>query len=431
MSTKLTISTIALLAIFISTATAAQIPVSWDGGGNGSSWSDADNWDPNIVPDNNLTDTYTVTLDAGTGEIYVNLQQNRTIDQLDCNGVVALSGFQWRRLTLVDVNGLTNYGEFEMFQEMDIQGNVTNTAGAEMWLEEISINGNLYNNAGGLLKYEMLNDLEQGDLQNDGTINIQHASDLLCEQLVTNNGTVNLYSGELDSDSADILDNNSTGVIKGFGVLHAITQIKNQGQIIASGGSLTVLSDGAVTNTGTLINKALSTLDIQPSADMNNLGNIEINAGGGVAFDCNLVNIADANVFLYGGTLAATTITQSADANFSGFGTISGDIQIDPNGLISLTGPTNIIGDVNIPGSATLEISDGQTLITGQTICDGTIHLKGGTIVLQGGCDCVDCTIINESGIDRNHFDFNYDGKVDIYDFDYFADSWLWEASWY
>ena len=280
--------------VFVFSAHAVEADVihsTWVGGEEGD-WGQASNWSPNTVPDNSSSRTYAVTIDAGSGEVSVGLQQQRTIDRLDCYGEVGLTSWSgWRNLTLIDVNGLTNYGELEIYQQVDIQGNVTNTAGAELYLEESYITGNLHNLAGGVIKFEMLNDLEEGDLQNEGTINIMHASDLLCEQQVSNYGTINLYSGELDVDyGIGILDNNSTGVIKGFGVLHTRSLLQNEGQIIAFGGSLTILSEDSIANTGTLANKAVSSLHIKPVVDVNNLGTIEVNAGGGVAFDCNMVN---------------------------------------------------------------------------------------------------------------------------------------------
>jgi len=162
-----------------------------------------------------------------------------------------------------------------------------------------------------------------------------------------------------------------------------------------------------------------------------NQGTVEANMHGGVTFEFNLFNQSNGIIKLLDGTLSAPTIRQCADANFTGFGGITGNVQIGPNAIIKLTGPTNIVGDVNIPAGATLEISDGQTLITGHTTCKGTIHLKGGTVIFQGGCDCTHCNITHEAGVDRNHFDINADGTVKLEDFAYFAESWLWQASWY
>ena len=143
-----------------------------------------------------------------------------------------------------------------------------------------------------------------------------------------------------------------------------------------------------------------------------------------------MVNEPNGVIELLGGTLAATTITQKAGAALEGFGGITGDVLIDPDGLIKLTGPTNIVGDVTVEPGATLQISDGQTLITGQTVNNGSIELIGGTVIFQGGYSGAG-TIPVTAGTDRNHFDVNADGIEDFKDFASFADNWLWRASWY
>ena len=164
-----------------------------------------------------------------------------------------------------------------------------------------------------------------------------------------------------------------------------------------------------------------------PIAGVDNEGTIEVNADGSVVFDCNLVNEPNGIIKFLGGTLAATTITQRADASFAGFGGINGDVVIEPDGLIQLTGPTNIVGDVNIPPGATLEITKGQTFVAGRTSCAGTIRLTGGTVLFGGGCDCNDCNFEYEAGAPW-YFDINGDGVVNYEDFAYFANSWLKQA---
>ena len=428
----LALAAIVAVFSFCCQAQADQIDVSWDGGGNYNDWDDANNWDPNVVP-NNGTDTYAVTINAGTGEVHVGLRQRSTIDQLDCYGEVDLvmGPHDWQNepveFILVNPNGLTNHGDLEI-DEIEINGNVNNTAGAELELSDIEISGDLKNLAGAIVEVECENDVE-GNLQNDGTLVIIHASDILVDKQVKNTGQIQIYGGECGVD--EIVDNNSTGTIQGFGILYAGQLLRNKGQIYAYGGSLAVAcEEGPLLNSGILGNHPLSSLHIKPATNVNNQGKIQVNAGG-VAFDCNLVNDTNGVIELRGGTLAATSITQTADANFAGFGSITGGVTINPNGLIELTGPTNIVGDVNIPADATLKISDGQTLITGHTTCDGTIHLIGGTVIFQGGCDCNDCDIIHEPGPHRSHFDINADGIVNLRDFAAFANTWLWQATWY
>lgn len=428
-----------VLAFGVCDLQAAQINSTWVGGVTGS-WGQASNWSPAIVPDNGGGNTFAVTIDStslGAHEgIDVYIIENRTINQLDCYGEVDLeSGTPFR--IILTLYGLTNYDEFSITgqsQQIEIHGNLTNSEQANLWFDLVEMHGDVYNNTESILEVEGENDIHNGDLQNDGTVVLGPASDLLVEDgEIRNIGTITLHDGECGTD---VFDNNSTGVIQGFGIVWANQLLRNKGQIIASGGSLAVASEGPLENAGLLRNNPTSSLHIKPAVDVNNFGIIEVNAGG-VAFDCNLVNepnnlVSGPNgvIKLLGGTLAATTITQKAGAIFEGFGGITGDVVIDPDAKIELTGPTNIVGDVNIPAGATLEISDGQTLITGQTVNNGTIELVGGTVIFQGGYSGGG-TIPVTAGTDRNHFDVNSDGIEDFKDFASFANSWLWQASWY
>ena len=177
-------------------------------------------------------------------------------------------------------------------------------------------------------------------------------------------------------------------------------------------------------------------MNIHSIQDINNSGTIEINGGGAVVFDCNFTNEPSGIIKLLGGTFAATNIAQKEGATFEGFGGITGDVIIEPNSvsepnsIIKLTGPTNIIGDVTVLAGAILRISDGQTLITGQTVNNGSIELIGGTVIFQGGYSGSG-TIPGTAGTDRNHLDVNSDGIEDFKDFASFAENWLWKASWY
>lgn len=410
---------------------AAQISVTWDGGGDGLSWADANNWKPNIVPDNNTATTFAVTVDAGQASI--GLTQNRTIDQLDCYALVELYNNtpDWIELTLIDSTGLTNYGELEIEGEwrMQINGNVTNTTGKELELwGMIDIDGNLYNSPDATIEAGGTDIGVDGNVHNSGTIIIDPETEFCTGVNFHNAHEIILRGGQCEA--GELFHN--TGAIQGFGFIRTDDLLQNTGTIFASGGSLAILSDGSITNIGkgVLGNEPLSSLHIKAAVDVNNNSTIEVNTGGGVAFDCNLVNEPNAVINLHGGALAATTITQRAGATFAGFGGIAGNLIIESNGEIKLTGPTNIVGDVEIRENATLEISDGTTLVTGRTTCNGTIHLKGGRIIPQAGLSG-DCNIIWEPGLYTNIADFNLDGKVNIKDFALFADTWLWQTSWY
>ena len=414
-------------------AQAAQIAVSWDGGGDGSTWGDPRNWNPNIVPDNGWASTYAVTIDSnsiGADAVEIGLEQNRTIDRLDCYGsideLVRLTANSVK-LTLNDPKGLMNHGEL-VTDGICFNGNVINSPGAYLEVSHATIEGNLYNLTGGKVQCENEFDIDSGEIQNAGLVNIpMDSTDLWPGEGFQNTGTIHLFGGECGTD--DVFDNGSTGVIEGYGAIGTGEGIiENKGVIRASAGSLLLQSH--ITHTGKLGNDVGATLHIQAFADVNNQGTIETNAAGAVVCDSNLVNEPNGIIKLLGGTLAAPTITQLAGATFEGFGGITGDIVIDPNGIIRLAGPTNIVGDVEIVEGATLEISDGLTLVTGQITCTGAIRMKGGWIIPQGSCDCDECNIDWQPGLYTNVADFNLDGKVDFKDFAYFADAWLWKVRW-
>jgi len=396
----------------------AVVNSKWVGGEQGE-WANASNWNPSVVPDNNPFNTFAVTIDAGAGEVSLGLEQDRTIDQLDCYGEVNLENWAgpWeRQVELGTLYGLTNHGE--------------------LWIgHNIFIEGDVFNLAGSLTGFTAgTHDIDNGDLDNAGFMTVDPQSLLTVEHTLHNAGRINVYGGTF---GAEILDNNSTCVTRGFGLAYGHDLFDNKGQICAFGGSLILLSvRGPVLNSGLLRNEPVASLSIKPAVeseptpDVNNFGRIEVNSGGGIAFDCNLVNEPGGVIELLGGTLAAEAITQKAEATFEGQGDVAADLLIEPGGLISLTRPTNIFGSVQIDRSATLEISDGTTLITGYTTCNGTIHMKGGRIIPQGGLSG-ECNIIWEPGTYSNVADFNLDGRVDFKDFTDFADTWLWQADWH
>jgi len=335
-------------------------------GGDGDQWGNPSSWDPPIVPENNASQTFAVTISTAE-RIRVGFNHDSTIDQLDCYGNVDLEVGE-NYLCLVVPNGLTNYGKLEISGtgvEHEIMGNVTNTSNAHIKLtNRIEFHGTFTNNG-------------QVFVVPSAQLHIKSGSFI-------NSGKFLIYNGLVVAQN-DYLENSDTGVIEGFGVIHSDLPIRNQGTIYAYGGSLAITCEGHLTNTGVLGNKPLSSLHIKPAKDVNNLGTIEVNAGGGVAFDCNMVNEPNAVIKLLGGTLAAQTITQSAGAIFEGFGGITGNVMINPNGLIELTGPTNIVGDVTVEHNAVLEISDGQTLIVGYTTNNGEIRVVNGNVIFQGG----------------------------------------------
>ncbi|MHC4476543.1 MAG: hypothetical protein ACYTEL_12905 [Planctomycetota bacterium] len=453
----------------------AVYDANWIGGESGN-WDSGDNWYCkwwSSFPQNTGVIHFDVTIPKPPfwqEETRVYLYNSRTVDTLELRNTVELKSDPSRtgiRLVL-EVGALTNLDELTI-ERIDIEpmGTVSDVELRDpddglAWVNLLNYGTLQFQGAGidvhdnvgnmGSLEATAGTQLDiDGYLINNGTLTVVPSAVLTVEEYLYNTGQIMMY-GDLCGTEGQFL-NDSTGVISGLGILYGKQLLENKGTISALGGllAISVVEGGPMMNSGLLANRPLATLNVVHTSQAGNVtvdnhGTIEVNAGGGVAFDCNLVNDSEPNgtINLYGGTLAAPTITQTTDANFAGFGTIAGDLFLERGdivvfsggylmggGLVHLTGPTNIVGDVNIAPGAILEISDGQTLITGHTVCDGTIRLIGGTVVFQGGCDCDGCDITHGVGAERNHFDVNGDGIVNFLDYAYFADHWLWRSSWY
>jgi hypothetical protein len=430
---KKTLLLAAILSILLACNAQGEVTYStWVGGPSGQ-WEENDNWDPfefmSEGPDNFTGlpgHSYVVTINKpplNIDEVTIGLYLTHIIDRLDCYGKVRLENWSnhYVRLSIPpsnppyppDVNCLANHGHLEIYR-LDIEGDIYNEIGAR------------FINAEHGYRLRAL----EGSIYNHGSILCAPATDLWADHRFENFGVIEMSGGSCLSRQA--FTNETTGVIHGFGTLYALGGLtENHGTISAQIGSLFLSSTGSMTNKGILDNYVGATLHILPSAlHVNNQGTIIVNAAGSVVLDCNLVNEPNGIIKLLGGTLGATMITQKAGANFAGFGGITGNVIIESNGITKLTGPTNIVGDVEIKDDATLEVSDGLTLITGKTDCnDGTIYMKGGYVIPQGGLTG-DCNIIWEPGLYTNVTDFNLDGQVNLKDFAYFADTWLWQTGW-
>jgi len=365
-------------------------------GGEWGEWENADNWEPPIIPHNTTTEIFNVTVDAGVNEeISISILEHHPINWLNCYGAVDLEMWtDWATITFQDPNGLINYGSDTGIDgdcHNEINGNIKNTKGAQLNLTNLEIEGSLINPEGGKMVVSGVIDTDNGDLLNSGLMLIAPNSEFYVEKHFYNSGKVRIYSGACGSDEE--LENNISGVIEGSGFLRIDTFLINKGKIYSDNGPLIIgLFEEAVlpnfSNKGFLGNKPVSSLSIkslETIETINNFGTIEVNAGGGVAFDCNLVNEPNAVIKFLGGTLAAKTITQKADATLNGFGGITGDVVIEPNAVMELIGPTNIVGNLTIGEGATLDLSNGTVLVTGDLTCNnGIIQIMNVDIIILG-----------------------------------------------
>ena len=358
----------------------------WVGGKQGS-WGDSDNWSPAVVPHNTDAQTFNVKLDGGGDGVAIALPESRTIGRLDCRGLIEkLTGRPPGQvlLTLIDPQGLSNHGRTHI-AALAIKGSATNFPGARLDIEDLDFEGRVHNAKGATIAIASAIEIEGGSLDNEGIVSIHQGSAITANSVLDNSGELELMGAGCTGDL--VLHNNAFGTVRGTGLIESEQLIVNEGVICASGGSLLLQAGGWLINTGMLVTEPMSTLHVHCKENVNNFGILEASAGGGIVFDCDLTNQASGTIRLLGGTVGAKNLTQTTGAGLTGFGTIAGNLTLETDATINLTGPTSILGDVRIAPGASLEIRNGLTLITGQTTNDGLIDVADGKVVFQGGCD--------------------------------------------
>ncbi|MBN2592838.1 MAG: hypothetical protein JXA81_04965 [Sedimentisphaerales bacterium] len=384
MFTKSLILTTAILLFPVCQLQADIIHSTWVGGAGGS-WYDENNWSPPIVPNNTVWDRFEVSIDSYGYKAAIGIGDSPpiSIDKLECRGYITLYGPWYPVKLTLEKEGLINYGELDALR-LDITGILTNKGDAELNIDDFfSAHGDLYNelNAEINVEYRYM-EIADANIVNNGLIRASANGALEAEIDFDNSNRIELYSGGV---SGGTFNNNDTGVVEGFGYVDSEQLTMNNGTIYALGGALVMRSSGSIMNTGILGNKPLATLNLWSFSEVNNFRTIEVNAGGGVALYFNLVNEPNAVITLLNGTLAAKTITQKAGAILKGFGGITGDIVIEPNAVVELTGPTNIVGNMTIGEGAILDISNGTVLVTGDVTCNnGIIQTTNGTFIVLG-----------------------------------------------
>lgn len=374
---------------------AGLIESQWIGGAEGR-WDAPENWTPVVVPDNNDLLQFIVVIPGGDGPCAISLARDYRVNAMICHGQVAVRSQHERHKLVFDIPaGLTNQGSLEL-DDLSIVGNVANVADANLTFgtKGVALAGNLSNAKDALVQVNGIVELAGATVTNDGEIIVQNLGTLRVKQTAPESTVVNAgvlrFRGGTCAGFHTIV-NAPKATMVGTGFLWARTSVVNRGTIMAFVGNLLVDSYGTIVNEGTMANLPGSTLNLYTKeSDFTNTGRIVVQQGGAVVFTslpaktC-LINGPNGVISLKGGTVSASRISQSAQADFSGFGGITADVAIDPSAALRLTGTTNLVGNLTIPQKGELAVNDGTVLVSGQTACDGTIRIVNGKFIPQGG----------------------------------------------
>jgi len=379
---------ILLLALFVATPLcAAVVASSWTGAGDASSWSDASNWSPAVVPDNGA-DTYNVTI-GGSAIVTV-------------NGTFAISSIAIGGSATVVI---PETGELDLSANSTIDGLLRLNDGdsssgnrAVLGVGTLTISGTGTIRADTANFQNVIEDVGSGNVLTIGSgISVTTASGAILRFIVdtTVNGSMTAADGRIVLDAAvanggAIAANNGTVRI---GPGHTLT---------GGGGTITLDATGVLELAGTVADETIG-------------GSGTIDADGALAK-------------LSNSTLNGVTALVAADDKLTLAGPITNDGTIrladaDPDtgnrAVVSVLGALTIGGTGQIvfdsaefqnvfepaAGGSTLTIGSGQTVTTtagsiGRFIVDTTID---GSLTAANGTIVFDAAITNNGTVAANN----------------------------
>ena len=326
--------------------------IAWDGGGNGTLWSDANNWSPNQVPTAN--DFVTIDVPGNTTRVEIHGSTSASVFNIDCSEALDIRG----SLTVAAASVIR--GPLRLFGSVAGPGNFQVFGYTEV-----------YNNANlvgpGLFTVGPLGRVVIGPTPIT-TFNVGR-------EIRSNNGQIEWLSGQIRLKDARI-ENDGFWYTSSTAAPGNLTMVNVGGDCAFANhetGSLFVRA-GTTTLSGVAIEND-DDIDIAPAARL-------VQTGGGFHNGRFNLQAATSSLSLAGGHFFETT------AGISGAGPVElgGSEHMDIRGALNLTGTLLVTGgNVESSGPFTvgrLELDGKLTRVNGATITSG---LLAGDLVAQNG----------------------------------------------
>jgi hypothetical protein len=303
---------------------------SWTGGGDGTSWNSASNWN-NGIPNSSTVD---VTIGTPTAAVNDNLNNaqiaNLTLsnagDGLTLGNGIVLNVFG----PSISNAGTMTLGSTGSFTELVLQGNTTLSGGGTL-----TLSNNIQNYIFGAATADTLTNQStiqgagqighgQMTLVNSGTINANQSAGMVIQANggVTNTGTIKATGGTLEFLSTTT--NNTGGTISAnANTLQLVNSTINGGAVTLTGAATLQMNSGTIHGSSTLTNSATGT--IEALAGTNTLGGtVNNSAGGTFKIDNGAVMNLEAGTYSQLGTVQLNSTGSFTELVLQGNVTLSG-----------------------------------------------------------------------------------------------------------
>ena len=264
---------------------------------------------------------------------------------------------------------------------IDIAPNGTLISLAGTLLGTIGLDGGTYVDSGGSINGTLtLNsgNLKLSTLFSSGSITVNDAQG---SNVQLNGSPFSPFSGAGFGLFAGAGTMNNFNTLSGNGTLLANQILNNNGTFSSANGDFTVTAGATLTNgsLGLLGNSPASNLRIL-TTNFTNLGNLQVNADGGVQLSTSLTIPSGKSLTMLGGLFTnGASLTIAAGGALSGFGQI--DSNLVNHGSSTFTGAMNVLG--NLTNDGTITARDATSIIYGSVSNTGSIIVQNGTIVFE------------------------------------------------
>ncbi len=315
--------------------------VSWDGGGDGVNWSDANNWSGDVVPGDNDD----VTIAAGAGTILVS-GASQLVKSVSSSRAIAISGTQ------LTVSGAVTLGAASRIDgggALDVAGNITLNAALTLGSDTDNSNGDLYTSGAAAQTLSGTGSITAAGNDVDYLINAGTGSLTIVSGFNISGRNLNTFS----PSGAAIINNGvlNANVPAGSWAVSGITT--NAGTLTATSGAGMVIT-GALTNTGLI--SATTNGFLQLNSTVTGAGTVSALSGG-------TLNMMPAYTNSSTLTVSATS-TLFAGNNLINAGTLSVAGTLRVAGTLTLFSGTATMpaGGTGVIKTAALSVAAGRQL---------------------------------------------------------------------